>query len=214
MSTYVHNDTTYKTQMPINNRMDKMWYIHAIDEHFTTLHATIWISKTMLKAKHKRAHTIYVLIVYIAQKQAKITNGAGSQNSSYPGGGRQAVTRSKGASGYGGGDLGTSYGCLVSASSTYTPKNCTFQYVYFFEDDIEVTLLLETVLSGLMSELQQHLTSCDGSRRSRSHSGLGKASVFDDTLKLLLLETLNKVSSLHLLNQLSQSFLLFLAKTS
>lgn len=23
-------------QMPINNRMDKIWYIHAIDEHFTT----------------------------------------------------------------------------------------------------------------------------------------------------------------------------------
>lgn len=22
--------------MPINDRMDKMWYIHAIDEHFTT----------------------------------------------------------------------------------------------------------------------------------------------------------------------------------
>lgn len=41
MNTYIHNDTTYKsqiletTQMPINNRMDKMWYIHAIDEHFT-----------------------------------------------------------------------------------------------------------------------------------------------------------------------------------
>ena len=24
------------TQMPINKRMDKMWYIHAIDEHFIT----------------------------------------------------------------------------------------------------------------------------------------------------------------------------------
>lgn len=42
MNTYIHNDTTYKsqiletTQMPINNRMDKMWYIHAIDAHFTT----------------------------------------------------------------------------------------------------------------------------------------------------------------------------------
>lgn len=42
MKTYVHNDTIYKsqvletTQMPINNRMDKIWYIHAIDEHFTT----------------------------------------------------------------------------------------------------------------------------------------------------------------------------------
>lgn len=42
MNTYVHNDTICKsqiletTQMPINIRMDKMWYIHAIDEHFTT----------------------------------------------------------------------------------------------------------------------------------------------------------------------------------
>lgn len=42
MNTYVHNDTICKsqiletTQMSINIRMDKMWYIHAIDEHFTT----------------------------------------------------------------------------------------------------------------------------------------------------------------------------------
>lgn len=42
MNAYVHNITVCEsqiletTQMPINNRMDKMWYIHAIDEHFTT----------------------------------------------------------------------------------------------------------------------------------------------------------------------------------
>lgn len=28
--------STRNPQMPINNRMDKMWYIHAIDEHFPT----------------------------------------------------------------------------------------------------------------------------------------------------------------------------------
>lgn len=65
------------------------------------------------------------------------------------------MTRSKGASGYCGGDLGTSYGCLISANSTYTLRNCTFlSMCIFFEDYIEVILLLETVLSGLMSELQ------------------------------------------------------------
>lgn len=47
------------------------------------LHATIWISKTMLKIKHKRTHSI--LFHYIALKQTKLTNG--SQASSYPGGG-------------------------------------------------------------------------------------------------------------------------------
>lgn len=46
------------------------------------LHATIWILKTMLNAKHKRAHT---MTVYITQKQAKLTHCIGKWDNTQPG---------------------------------------------------------------------------------------------------------------------------------
>lgn len=41
MDTYIYNTICKSqiletTKMPIDNRMDKTWYIHAINEHFTT----------------------------------------------------------------------------------------------------------------------------------------------------------------------------------
>lgn len=92
MSTYVHNDTTYKTQilettqMPINNRMDKMWYIHAIDEHFTTLHATIWSQKQCWKPNIKE-HILYTYYDFFML--CKNNQWCWSQQSSYPAGEEQ-----------------------------------------------------------------------------------------------------------------------------
>lgn len=70
--------------MPINNRMDKMCYIHAMDEHFTTSCKQYGSQKKSWKPNIKE-HIPYDS-AYIAQKQGKLTYGVTSQDSSYPGG--------------------------------------------------------------------------------------------------------------------------------
>lgn len=60
-----------------------------------------------------------------------------------------------GFQGYWGCDLGTNYTCNVSENSTYIFMNCTLCSMYiFFLKITRVILLLETVTSSLIPELQ------------------------------------------------------------
>lgn len=67
--------------MPIDNRMDKTWYIHAIDEHFTTTCNNMDLKKNAESQTQKS--TQYAISFIIAQRQAKLTSG--SQNNSNTG---------------------------------------------------------------------------------------------------------------------------------
>ena len=59
-----------------------------------------------------------------------------------------------GFQGYWGCDLGTNYTCNVSENSTYIFMNCTLCSMYIFFEDYKSQLLLETVMSSLIPELQ------------------------------------------------------------
>lgn len=136
------------------------------------------------KPNIKSTYYVCVVIFYIAQKQAKITIGAGSPHSSYPGGeGGEGARR---LLGNWGADLSTSYSCLVSANSTYILMNCTLVSMWFF--------FLKVTSHPSAGDYypfdvwtQEHLTSCGGSRRSRSHSGWEKPRSLATLLKLKLL---------------------------
>lgn len=68
MKTHVHNDTTCKSarkyQMPINNRMDKMWYIHAIDEHFTTTCNNMDLKHSAENHTYKNTYHLVLFILH------------------------------------------------------------------------------------------------------------------------------------------------------
>lgn len=86
MDTYIYNTICSQiletTKMPIDNRMDKTWYIHAINEHFTTTCNNMDLKNNV---ESKQKSTRYAIPFITAQRQAKLTSG--SQNSSYTGGG-------------------------------------------------------------------------------------------------------------------------------
>lgn len=60
-----------KTQMSINSRMDKLWYIHKTN-YYSAIRMTRWMTLTNTKSS-KRSKTICFHLYREVQKQAKLT---------------------------------------------------------------------------------------------------------------------------------------------
>ena len=58
------------TQMSINNRMDKFWYIHKI-KYYSAIRMTKWMTLTNIKLS-KRSKTVRFHLYREVQKQAKL----------------------------------------------------------------------------------------------------------------------------------------------
>lgn len=97
MNAYTHLQPHYHSsqaldtaQMPINSRMDSMWYIHVTNEDITCAYE--WISVTTLNAIHRGAHRCDN--TYTEQEQFE-NQPMEFRDSRYLVGRRRAGTRSK-----------------------------------------------------------------------------------------------------------------------